>query len=427
MNAGKSTLMNLLTQQNTSIVDSTPGTTADTKAALMEIHALGPVKLMDTPGVDERGELGSKKRDKVLQALKESDAALLVVDPASASLEHLESVLQLLDASPPSLKPLVLYNAHAGQLAPASLLQRAEQIDAAVLAHVAPRLAAPSVPSLLVDFHAPDALRRVLQFLGAAVSPRQAPVSVLPPGVRLDRSSRVLLNIPMDGETPSGRLLRPQAMVQEALLREYAGVYAFRMDLAAARARDESQVAQERERYREALRALATGGHLRLIMTDSQAVKEAATWSQDLEVPLTTFSVAMAHYMSGGRLPLFIEGLRVFEGLKAASRVLICEACNHDRIQDDIGTMQIPAALQKRFGADGIRIDHSFGREYQTKNLKEYDLILHCGGCMLDQQQMNARLADLESFGIPITNYGLVLSFLSGPAILKRVLQPWQI
>lgn len=267
----------------------------------------------------------------------------------------------------------------------------------------------------------------MVSFLETSIRPRKLDVSLLPPGIRFDKRSRVLLNIPMDGETPSGRLLKPQAMVHEALLRQYVGVYAHRMDLASGRSADAQTREAEKSRFRQVISDLHASGQLKLIITDSQAIKEAASWTADLPVPLTTFSITMAHYMSGGRLPLFIEGLRAFETLPAHSRVLICEACNHDRIQDDIGTVQIPNALKKRFGEQGISIDHSFGRQYQTKCFRDYSLILHCGGCMLDQQQMNARLADLQSTGVPITNYGLLLSYLASPQALQRVLQPWQL
>ena len=424
MNAGKSTLMNLLTQQATSIVDATPGTTADNKVALMEIHALGAVKLIDTPGADERGELGGKKRLRAVQALKESDVALLVVDPLAEASER--TTAELLDArkeAAQGCRPVVIYNVRrdADQK---QALSRVEEIEEVLQQ----RLGGAPLVSLVVDLHAEAALQRVLQLLvGVMQQGRRPQVSPLPPGVHFDKDSRVLLNVPMDAESPGGRLLRPQALVQEALLREFVGVFAYRMDLAEARSSDPSNKAKERRRFRENVEALATGKRLKLIVTDSQAVGEAAAWSEDLAVPITTFSVAMAHLTSGGRLPLFVEGIKAFERLKPGSRVLICEACNHDRIQDDIGTVQLPKALKARFGADGIRIDHSFGRQYQTFDLRQYSLILHCGGCMLDQQQMGARLADLETAGVPITNYGLLLSYLSGPSVLSRVLEPWSL
>lgn len=112
--------------------------------------------------------------------------------------------------------------------------------------------------------------------------------------------------------------------------------------------------------------------------------------------------------------------------LGGAGRALICEACNHDRIADDIGVVQIPRHLKRLFG-DRLQLEWSFGREYATKRLRDYDVVIHCGGCMLDQQQMRARLGDIESTGVPITNYGLLLSWVQSPSALSRVLEPWRL
>src|SRR3989338_11128725 len=366
MNAGKSTLMNLLTQQETSIVDMTPGTTADTKVSLMEMHSLGPVKLMDTPGLDEKGELGSKKRGKVMNAIKESDCILVVVNPESqASIEVARQVLSSSygKSEQQNAQKLVLFNVQKEKLNQDLDLAK---IDALVADSADAKT---EVPSLIVDFRSPDAFSRVISFVTHHMKPREAAVSLLPPGIQFDSRSRVLLNIPMDAETPSGRLLRPQTMLQEALLRQYVGTFAYRMDLVKGRSSATDASADERMRFRDTLHALNSDGQLRLIVTDSQAIKEVFSWCSDIPVPITTFSIMMAHYMSGGRLPLFIVGIRAFDQLPPISRVLICEACTHDRIQDDIGTVQIHNALRRRFGEAGISIDHSFGRQYQTMDL----------------------------------------------------------
>jgi len=234
----------------------------------------------------------------------------------------------------------------------------------------------------------------------------------------------------MDAETPSGRLLRPQAVVLEELLRQYVSTFCYRMDLKKARSTNLEERAEEESRFRTSIASLNSSRRLRLMITDSQAMDVVHKWTTDANgvdevVPLTTFSVTMINYLSGGRLPKFVDGIKQFENLKRGDRVLICEACNHDRIQDDIGTVQIPTKLKRRFGEGVVGIDHAFGREYQTKILGDYQLVIHCGGCMLDQQKMNARLSDIESSGVPITNYGLLLSYLSSKQALDRVLRPW--
>jgi [FeFe] hydrogenase H-cluster maturation GTPase HydF len=413
--------MNLITQQQTSIVDPTPGTTADSKASMMEIHGLGPCKIIDTPGADESGVLGDKKREKVFQSLKESNVALLVVEPGNPGSE--KTALSLLSSLPADCKPLILYNVKAGTESAA--VQKIDEFEQ--------KIADPTkgpIPSLTLNFLSRDTtvLHRILKFICVHVKPYSAPVSLLPPGITFDENSSVLLNIPMDAETPGARLLKPQSMLLEALLRDYISAVAFRMNLISARAPETSETYEkERRRFRRLIEHLGTDQNLKLIVTDSQAIKEVSLFTKDLGVPITTFSVMMANYMSGGRLPLFIEGIRAFEKLEPQSKILICEACNHDRIVDDIGTVQIPKALKKKFGEDGISLDFAFGREYQTKNLGDYSLILHCGGCMLNQQQMNARLSDMEAVGVPITNYGLLLSYLASPGVLNRVLEPWKL
>lgn len=412
MNAGKSTLMNLLTQQSTSIVDSRPGTTADAKVALLELHRLGPTRLLDTPGADEPGELGAKKRARAEAAVREADVAVAVVDPlAPGSAATARAVLA---SAPASAQRLVVYNLRGWDA------ERARGANAVLDAAEA----AVGVPDgLAVDLSAPGAFARVVEYVCARARPHASAVPLLPPRPLLARGDRVLLNIPMDGETPSGRLLRPQSLVQEALLRAFVGTFAHRMDLKHARgAAGPDALAAERARFDAAVRDVAP----RLLVTDSQAIDVVAPWTAAVPgLAVTTFSVAMANYLSGGRLAMFVDGLRAFDALRPGDAVLVCEACNHDRIEDDIGTVQIPAALRRRFGDGAIRVDHAFGREYMARDLSQYALLLHCGGCMLDQQKMDARLRDLAAAGVPISNYGLLLSHLQSPDVLRRVVAPF--
>lgn len=132
----------------------------------------------------------------------------------------------------------------------------------------------------------------------------------------------------------------------------------------------------------------------------------------------------MINYMSKGKLKLFAEGINTMEKLKDRDKVLIAEACNHSRIAEDIGTVQIPNYIKKNY--PGVIIEHNFGREFKDDSeLSKYKLIIHCGGCMIDSQKLKARLHDLEALGVPITNYGIFLSFMQGKDTLKRVLKPW--
>lgn len=404
MNSGKSSLMNLLTQQETSIVDSTPGTTADTKIALQELHGLGPVKLFDTAGIDEGDRLGDKKRKKAFADLKECDLVLLVVDPSrqefAAEAELLEKAREL------DKQVLVVYN-----------LFRPED---------AVRVEAAKAALPLLRFHkeivldATDAACRqpLLQFILANFESKNLSVPLLP---FLEPNEFYILIIPMDEETPPGRFLRPQAMVEEFITRRWAWPVSFRLDLGKARSQDPAVREEERQRLLGVVRGL--GRLPKAIITDSQAMDVMSKWCP-AEVALTTFSIVMVNYMSNGRLAAFVDGLKAFDQLKPGDSVLIAEACNHSRIYEDIGQVQIPNLLRKRL--PGITIEHSFGRVFnENEDVHKYKLVIHCGGCMISPQKMMARVRELETIGIPFTNYGVLLSYIQGAAALAKVIAPW--
>jgi hypothetical protein len=223
----------------------------------------------------------------------------------------------------------------------------------------------------------------------------------------------------MDEETPPGRYLRPQAMAEEYITRSWAFPVSYRMDLSKARAGDRA----EHERWDAFMDSFKK--RPRTIITDSQAIDIMKDWvSSDL--PLTTFSIMMVNYMSRGRLMEFVDGVKVMNSLVAGDCVLIAEACNHSRINEDIGSVQIPRILNRLI--PGIIVDHSFGRElFNVADIKRYKLVIHCGGCMISNQQMAARLRNLYEAGIPITNYGVFLSYVQGEKTLDRVIAPWMV
>ncbi|KAJ8603429.1 hypothetical protein CTAYLR_003954 [Chrysophaeum taylorii] len=458
MNAGKSSLMNALTRQNTSIVDATPGTTADTKIALHELHDVGPTKLFDTAGIDEEGELGAKKRAKSFSILKECDLALIVVD-LSGFAEHRNNSDECRralawerrlaeEAASRGILPLFVLNAKATTISPVEAGSIAAEAKAILVEGLAAKGGtqqqqqyAPEeladAPFLVVDLGDPAAAsdlvtnfvqtnaERVEQFV-----PRALPEKYLRP------DAGVFLNIPMDAETPSMRLLRPQALVQEEAIRHWATTVAFRMDLASARGRGDALEAEKR-RFQRALRAVIEACPPRapkILVTDSQALDIVHPWTLDDStgeplVDVTTFSVAMMHRQSGARLPLFAKGMDTYETLKPGARILMAEACNHNRITDkcnDVGTVQIPSFVHKQHRAKNVTIDHAFGREFPDVGLSNYDLIVHCGACMIDHQKVRARISDAADAGVPITNYGLLLAYAyHGRDALHRVLDPW--
>jgi [FeFe] hydrogenase H-cluster maturation GTPase HydF len=402
MNCGKSSLMNLLTQQSTSIVDPTPGTTADTKIALQEIHGLGPVKLFDTAGLDETGELGSKKRAKGMADLKECDLALLVIDPDTQDFATESEILA--QARGLDKQILVIYNLFrpsSGQRIPlveesVPLLRFHQKIS---LAAIDPSCRQPLLDFILVNFVSKNCKMELLPFV--------------------ERDEFYILNIPMDDETPPGRYLRPQALAEEYITRRWAYPVSYRMDLGKARGGDTG----EKRRFEAFLGSL--NRRPKAIITDSQAMDVMHRWTAD-DLMLTTFSIMMINYVSRGRLAVFAEGIRALDRLQTGDKVLIAEACNHSRIAEDIGTVQIPEFIEQHW--PGVVVEHNFGREFQENDrLSSYKLVIHCGGCMISAQKLLARIRDLDSIGVPYTNYGIFLSYAQGHEALRRVLRPWRI
>ncbi len=255
----------------------------------------------------------------------------------------------------------------------------------------------------------------ILNFILNKYIPKNFAVELLP---FVKKDEFYILNIPMDEETPPGRYLRPQAMAEEYITRHWAFPVSYRMDLSKARSNDIT----ERKRWDDFVNGFTN--RPKVIITDSQAMDIMKDWAP-ADMELTTFSIMMINYMSRGRLGKFAEGVKEMNKLRPGDKILIAEACNHSRIKEDIGTVQIPRFLKKHY--PGIIIDHSFGREFDEKgNLNEYKLVVHCGGCMITPQKMAARLRDLEATGVPITNYGILLSYFQGERTLDRVLIPWR-
>lgn len=401
MNSGKSSVMNLLTQQDTSIVDSTPGTTADTKITLYEIHGIGPVRIFDTAGIDERGGLGEKKRKKVMSELKETDLALLLIDPSCGDFSPEEELLK--EARELDKQILIIYNIF-GKSGEEKIHTVEERIS-------------------LLRFHKKIVIRAnddsyrnpLISFILDNYQQENQSVELLP---FMERDSYYILVIPMDDETPSGRYLRPQAMTGEYITRHWGYPVSFRLNLSSARG---EKAETERERFLSLVNGLPS--RPRCVITDSQAVDVMGRWCAD-DIELTTFSIVMINYMSGGKLASFAKGASVIEKLREGDRVLIAEACNHSRVGEDIGTVQIPALINKRF--PGVIVENNFGREFQENSaLEKYSLIIHCGGCMISRQKMMARIRDLDSVGVPYTNYGIFFSAVNGIESLRKVLKPW--
>ena len=420
INAGKSTCMNLLTQQETSLVDTQPGTTADIKSALLEIHAIGPCKVLDTAGLDEESRLGEKKRRKTLDALEEVDLAVLVIDPVqallSAELSVEDSVATL--ARKLGRRLCVVFNRRQDD--EARLAGSGATIDQARRFCFSALPDQADMPVLDLDLSDPARSNELSGFLAEAAGRTADETPLLP---MVHRHGAVVLHIPMDEETPSGRLLRPQEMAMEALLRAGVPVGLYRVDLGLARCGNEAVVAQQKRGFLDFLSSFERCGGVQLVITDSQAIDIMDPWVPR-EIPLTTFSIMMVNQTACGDMTVFQEGTRALDDLKAGDTVLIAEACNHDRIAEDIGTVQLPRKLEQ--AVPGLLFDHAFGREFPDPDeLQQYAVAIHCGGCMIRPQKLSARVERLCAAGIPVTNYGLALSWYEGKATLGRVMAPW--
>lgn len=406
------------------------GTTSDVKVALAELHAVGPLKLMDTAGVDEGGALGAKKRRAALGALAESDVAVVVVDVGRrAGCDLADERALLAAAADAGATPLLLLNERGG----------GEETHAPAAASVRDALDPDhALPCVAVDLASPGARDAVVAAVQAVVAGRSPPPDVpcLPPRY-LVPGAAVLLVVPMDAETPTGRLLRPQAMVQEAALRAWATVCAVRLDLGAARG-DRGAHARDAEKQRfravvDLVRATAAACSAPCIaVTDSQAVDVVHAWTLadgggPPLIDITTFSIAMINHQSDGGLATFVAGTRAAAALRPGARVVVAEACNHNRILaacNDIGTVQIPAALAVVDGGVAVTVEHAFGRELGDDGPAPA-LVVHCGGCMIDRQKVRARLRALAKAGVPVTNYGLLLAAAASRAAFERVVAPW--
>ena len=195
------------------------------------------------------------------------------------------------------------------------------------------------------------------------------------------------------------------------------------MDLAKARSTDKTISENEKNRFLKFIENFKK--QPKAIITDSQAIDIISKLCPE-DIKYTTYSIARINYFSRGQLKLFAEGIKVLKDLKREDKVLIVEACNHSRIGEDIGTVQIPDYCKEK--VPHTISEHNFGREFQeNNNLEQYKLIIHCGGCMISSQKLLARIRDLINLGVPFTNYGIFLAYMQNEKVLNKVLEPWDL
>lgn len=389
-NVGKSSVVNALTRQPVSIVSPVKGTTTDPVEKAMELLPLGPVLFIDTAGVDDDQEvLGELRADTTRKILSRCDCALLVYEAGTWGKPE-EELLATITAQ----KIPVIVVANKADLAAAG-----DGSDVANAIIPTPDPAIPqAIPQVLVSAKTQQGFDTLFETLLTTL-----PESLLenPPLVRdlVNPGDTVILVIPIDKEAPKGRLIMPQVQTARDLLDGGALPYLVRD------AELETALASLKEPPV-------------LVITDSQVFQHVATIVPET-IPLTGFSVVMAR--AKGDLTSEARALERLAQLKSDAHILIAEACTHHPISEDIGTVKIPRLLHKALG-DGITIDHAQGKDF-PENLADYDLVICCGGCMLNRRTMLSRIQACTQAGVPLTNYGLVLAYFSG--IAPRALKPF--
>lgn len=381
-NSGKSSLLNIITGQSTSIVSDVAGTTTDVVYKAMEINPLGPCVLMDTAGLEDNTSLGAKRLEKTQLAMDKADVAIIVF-PADGR-QDFASELQLLSRfRQKNIPVLCLINDFSDNREAVSDLQ----------ARLAERLKDSKIKAVVADCsHAGniDELRITL----ASLMPEDFDTEYIT-GRLVSEDDVVLLVMPQDIQAPKRRLILPQVQTIRELLDRKCLVISVTAD-----------------KYQQALSQLKAAP--KLIITDSQVFKYVYE-HKPAESRLTSFSVLFAAYK--GDLAYYIEGAKHIDLLTEKSRVLIAECCTHAPLQEDIGRVKIPALLRKRFGTK-LQVDVVSGTDF-PENLSTYDLVIQCGGCMFNRQFIMTRIEKAKAEAVPMTNYGITIAYLTG--ILDKI------
>lgn len=372
-NAGKSSLVNAFTGQELAIVSDVKGTTTDPVYKAMELLPLGPVQIIDTPGIDDEGALGELRVKKTRQVLNRTDLAIVVADasqPLQASDRELLDLIRERD-----IPCLIAWNK-------ADLLQAvpsAHDNELWVSAHT--------------GLHIHELKEAAARLAGQQEPKRPLVADLLQPG------DMVVLVVPIDKAAPKGRLILPQQQTIRDILD--AGACA---------------VVCRDEELPQTLAKLAQPP--RMVITDSQVFGKVAKMVPR-EIPLTSFSILMARYK--GDLELTVHGARAVETLRTGDKVLLAEGCTHHRQCGDIGTVKLPNWIRKATVTEPEFVFCS-GRDFPD-DLTEYKMVVHCGGCMLGQREMKYRQRTAVDQGVPITNYGILIAHLNG--ILARTIEPF--
>ena len=370
-NAGKSSLLNAVTGQDLAVVSDVKGTTTDPVYKSMELLPLGPVMIIDTPGIDDEGTLGEMRVNKAKQVLNKTDIAILVKDATEDFSEEEENLIKLFKEK--EVPFITVFN------------------KSDLLSDIPP-VKGNTIYVSALDKTGIFELKEMIANIGKNISDNKKIVSDL-----LHRNDLVVLVTPIDESAPKGRLILPQQQTIRDILD--AGAIAV--------------VAKETE-LEETLKGLSKNP--KMVITDSQVFKTVSDIVPD-DVPLTSFSILMARYK--GFLESAVHGVSKIKDLRDGDTVLISEGCTHHRQCNDIGTVKMPKWLED-FSGKKLNFEFSSGTGF-PEDLSKYSLIVHCGGCMLNERELRYRMKCANDKNIPFTNYGTTIAFING--ILKRSLE----
>lgn len=388
-NAGKSSVINAVTGQQLAIVSEVKGTTTDPVSKAMELLPLGPCMFIDTPGLDDEGELGKKRVEKAMQVLNKTDIALVVIDINTITGEDLESKRGL----PP--KELEIISLIEEKKIPYIIvLNQADRMEDVMAEEIRNQIVKKNgtVPVNVVSSKEGVGLEELKDTLIRQVPDADLKLHIV--GDLIEEGDIILLVVPVDSAAPKGRLIMPQQQVIRDILDNHAISIVTQVP----------QLGKVLEEFSD---------KIKMVITDSQAFKEVSAIVPE-SMLLTSFSILFARHK--GNLQKLAEGARAVECLKDGDKVLIAEGCTHRRQCDDIGTVKIPRWLKEHTGKD-LAIETCSGMEFPA-DLSSYSLIIHCGGCTLHEKEMKHRIFRAGQQKVPIVNYGIFIAYVNG--ILER-------
>lgn len=371
-NAGKSSLVNAVTSQDLAVVSDIAGTTTDPVYKAMELLPLGPVMIIDTAGYDDEGNLGELRVKKTNQVINKTDIAVLVVSAAEGFSDYDRELIKKFDKK--QIPYIVAYN----------------KSDLSLTDHSNEEL-----NSIYVSAKTGENINLLKERIAALVRTEDTKLKLV--GDLLKEGEIAILVVPIDSSAPKGRLILPQQQTIRDILEANA-----------------LSVVIKEDKIKQTLQSL--NKKPAMVITDSQAFERVAKDTPN-DIPLTSFSILMARFK--GFLDIAVKGAAAINKLKDGDTVLISEGCTHHRQCQDIGTVKIPMWLKQYTGKE-LTIKTSSGTEF-PENLSEYSLIIHCGGCMLNEREVRYRMQCANDAGVPITNYGTAIAQMHG--ILKRSIE----